>query len=285
MDLEFEITNQVLKRIDNQEVCNKDYNNYSCNFFFEETNDDVDKFIIFKDGWNNTITIHLDETQSCPVPNKMLMGSFFKVYVYIGELKTNAVSIPLNYLTFPKHSCDETDVDDSYEYDNHNEIIDDCPKLHHYDCDDADKCVTNEVDAFIEIFNTLDTLFDRVEYNDKEIFFYNKDNLIETISLPFLTFAEIRQLIQNYVAEDLLTNLPNATSNQHGLLSASDKEKLDNLSNVALTGNYTDLMNIPSEFNPSHHHHIVEDVTDYEDTFNHDLNLILDLLSDEIRKN
>ena len=263
MDLEFEIDNQILKRTDTETLFNKDYDNYTCNVTFTETDDSVDKFIIFTDGWNNKITIHLteDENYSCPLPNRMLRGSLFKVTVYDGELKTNQLTIPLSFKSYPKTENNTELVEDDYEYDAHTGVVIDCPKPipyphHHSGCDDGVICNTNEVDVFLEIYNTLRTLINRVEYNDKEVLFYNDNTLIETVSLPFLTKNEIQRLITQYIEEDLLNNLPIASSSQQGLLSASDKEKLDNLSNVALTGDYNDLNNIPLSFNPSPHNHL-----------------------------
>ena len=60
--------------------------------------------------------------------------------------------------------------------------------------------------------------------------------------------------------------------------------KASDLPRIALTGDYNDLINIPEEFNPSHHNHLVVDVVDYEENINVDLNALLDFLGDEIAK-
>ena len=99
--LEFEVHNQILTRIDSQDVLNKSRNIYKCLFTFEEDSEwiNLNKFVIFKDGWGNSSTVHLGKssnTLSCLVPDEILRGSYFQVSIYAGDLiTTNNVSVAL----------------------------------------------------------------------------------------------------------------------------------------------------------------------------------------------
>ena len=260
MDLTFLITNETLYRTDNTTVIHHDYNNYTCHFDFSEEWDNLDKIIIFKDGWNNKITIHLSENETeCPLPNRMLQGSYFKTIVECETLKTNTLSIPLSFHQ-PTTSSNTSTIDDEYEYDPPNTTG--CSQDTSHDCNTYEKCSKNEEDAIFEIFNTLETLYDKVVYEDKQLLFYNKNNLLETISLPFLNQGEIEDLVENKI----VSRLSNAYHT------------------IAFTGDYNDLENVPVEFNPSPHNHTVNDVVDYNSDLNMNLGQLLDLLSDEIRK-
>lgn len=59
---------------------------------------------------------------------------------------------------------------------------------------------------------------------------------------------------------------------------------ISELSKVAVTGEYIDLENIPKSFPPSLHNHMVNDITDYRESVDNDLNILLDELGDEIAK-
>ena len=58
-----------------------------------------------------------------------------------------------------------------------------------------------------------------------------------------------------------ITNHINSTNNPHGVTA----DQL-NISNVGKTGDYGDLSNIPSEFNPSAHNHAISDVTNLQNS-------------------
>ena len=85
--LEFEVHNQTLKRLDSQNVVNRNRNVYKCRFIFEEDSEwtNLNKFAIFTDGWGNSSTQHLGKNSdilTCLVPDQMLKGSYFKISIY-----------------------------------------------------------------------------------------------------------------------------------------------------------------------------------------------------------
>ena len=200
--IEFKVNGQVLTRVDNEKIIGKSHNTYKCRFTFEEDSEwtNVNKFVIFTDGWGNSSTQHLGKNSnilSCLIPSGMLQGSYFKISVYGGHLTTtNSLSIALvqsGYKrTIPFH---------------HN----------HHHC--------NDEDIWVEIFNSLDTIIDSIIYDNHTLHLYHKDDLIESIYLPFIEENELSNLVDELVN----TKIPLATSEKEGLLSSEDKTKLDTI--------------------------------------------------------
>lgn len=201
--LEFEINGQVLTRIDSQDVMNKNHNIYKCRFTFEEDSEwmNVNKFVIFTDGWGNSSTQHLGKKGnilSCLVPSKMLKGSYFKISVYGGDLiTTNNLSISL--------------IQSGYKHHHH---------FHHGE--------HHSYDIFVEIFNRLDNTFDSIVYDDSTLQLFCRDELVETIYLPFIREEDIKDLLEANIQE-YLTTVDVASSEANGLLSSEDKVKLDSI--------------------------------------------------------
>ena len=201
--LEFEVDNQVLKRIDSQDIVNNSENIWKCQFTFDENSEwvDINKFVIFKDGWGNTSTVHLgneNNVLSCYIPNKVLRGSYFYISVFGGGHTTNNVSIALIQSGYKPHCASP-----------------------YYKC--------GEKDIFREIFKRLDKSVDSIVYDRHILNLYCKDKLLESIYLPFLLEDEFSELVEILVREYVDTNLPTATNSSNGLLSKEDKEKLDSI--------------------------------------------------------
>lgn len=238
---------------------NKNYNLYNCVFTFEVDSDwiDLEKFVIFRDDWRNPYVVHLKgegNVLSCLVPDCVLDGDNFKVSVFAGDLlSTNNVTIRLL----------ESGYTDGF-YQN---------------------CKEKQKDIFVEIFDELDGKVDDVIYdNDKKCFrFYSKGELLKSLLVPVITEEEAETICTN-VLNNWIYEVPTATESSDGLLSYEDKIKLDLIKSVAFTGDYSDLNNIPNEFTPKAHNHIMNDVVDYDENISLDLNNMLDFLYDEIRK-
>lgn len=207
MILEFNVdNNQILKRIDHQKIVNNTRNYHRCRFTFAEDSEwlNLNKFVIFTDGWGNTNTVHLgkgSDVLCCLIPDNILKGSYFKVSLYGGTLyTTNNVSIPLTQsgYTHNKPSCNL------------------------------------QKDIFVEIFEKIDSKISNIVYDDHCIHTYNEDGLIESIFLPFPTSEEINDTINT------LTDLINSKTNENhthpladdmvdGFMSSMDKVKLDTI--------------------------------------------------------
>ena len=208
----------------------------------------VDKFVIFSDNWDNVCRVHLGEEDVCEclVPSSMLNSSYFRVAVYGGDLvSTNNVAIPLLMSGY---------IDPSNPDYLHNWVYG----------------VQNDI--FVEIFNKINARVHHIIYADKSLYLYTERELLESVYLPFVTTDESISIVRSLVEE------------YFGTIPFDIIENLNNLSSVAWSGDYEDLENIPSEFTPKHHEHLVSEVTDYEDKVNLDFNNLLDLLVDEIAK-
>ena len=67
-----------------------------------------------------------------------------------------------------------------------------------------------------------------------------------------------------------------------GEISAFNLVTTDELSNVAVSGSYTDLVDVPETFPPSQHDHLSEDILDFESNVEGDMDLLLICLTDKI---
>lgn len=170
MNLEFDVNNtQRLTRTDSTtEVVSKNYNTYRCRFTFSDEWIDLNKFVIFRDGWGETTTVHIGKGSSilcCMVPNNVLDGTHFKLMVYGGDLlSTNNVSIPLVTSGYTNGLTDPS-------------------------------CTRKQKDIFIEIFNELDTKPDSIVYSNHCLNLFNKDTLVESVYLPFADETIVDDLI------------------------------------------------------------------------------------------
>lgn len=71
IEIQLQTTNQLLKRIDKEIIVNKSRNIIKAKFNIEgDIWDDVDKFVIFTDAFDNKKTVHLglDSICECVVP-------------------------------------------------------------------------------------------------------------------------------------------------------------------------------------------------------------------------
>ena len=238
--LEFEVHNQVLTRVDSQDVVSKSHNIYKCRFTFEEDSEwfDKNKFAIFTDGWGNSTTQHLGkngEILTCLVPEKMLKGSYFKISVYAGDLvTTNNVSVALIKSGYTRRKRTS--------------------------CPDEGK------DIFVEIFDRLDNNVDSIIYNDHSLHLFNRDEIVESIYLPFVEENELRELVQNLVNEFILDKVPLADNETDGLLSHEDKTKLDSIEIGANKTIVDNEINSMSE-NPISNSAVAEALNTKEDTY------------------
>ena len=104
--LQFEIQQQSLKRTDHEFLVNKSKNIIQAHFKFsgELWEENSEKYVIFKDSWNNKTRIHLDEN-SCKIPDNVLEGDFFKLAIYAGDrITTNYIIVPLSSTISPQKS-------------------------------------------------------------------------------------------------------------------------------------------------------------------------------------
>ena len=175
MNLEFDVNNtQKLTRTDTTEVVSKNYNTYRCRFTFSDEWIDLNKFVIFRDGWGETTTVHIGKGSHilcCMIPDNVLDGTHFKVMVYGGDLlSTNNVSIPLVTSGYMNGLSDPT-------------------------------CTRKQKDIFIEIFDELDAKIDSIVYNNHCLNLFCKDKLVESVYLPFADEETVNDLLTSTTRE------------------------------------------------------------------------------------
>lgn len=235
MDLEFVINNQILKRIDSQDVVSKNHSIYKCRFIFEEDSDwdDVNKFVIFTDGWGSSTTVHLGNSSNiltCLVPDNVLKGSYFKISVYGGDLlTTNNVSVLL--------------IESGY--------------MEHKD----PGCNKHHKDVFVEIFDRLNSAIDSAFYEDHCIHLFSRDSLIESVYLPFIEETEIAEIVSTEIQNYL-------DSHETGLLTPEDRTKLDSVepgANRTITDDSLD----PSSTNPISNRAVADALNGKEDSYDY----------------
>ena len=258
--LEFEVHNQTLIRIDSQDVMNKNKNQYQCRFIFEEDSEwvELNKFVLFTDGWGNSRTQHLGNNSnilSCLIPDKMLSGSYFKISVYAGDLiTTNTISISL--------------IDSDYRRRHHSDRYLSC------DCDSS----SHGKDIFVEIFERLDYTVDSIFYDKNTLHLFNRDQLLESVYLPFLEEEDIKSLVKDLTREFIL-DLPVASSESDGLMSRGDFVKLDNIECGANRTIVDDSLDSESD-NPVSNKVITDALNRQDENINHLDNRITDTVND-----
>lgn len=142
-------------------------------------------------------------------------------------------------------------------------------------------------DIFYDIYNQLEQKIDRIDYKDNVFSIYSSNKLIKQVDLfdkALIKKLIDEQLIEFNIDDELSLTSENPVQNKIITQELNKKQNIDSLPKVAKTGDYNDLKNIPDEFNPTHHNHIVVDVVDYEENINFDLGRLLDGLYDEITK-
>ena len=194
--IEFEVRGQQLKRIDSQQIMNKNINRYKCKFVFEDESEwiELNKFAIFEDGWRNQAVAHLgvgDEIE-CLVPEKVLRGSYFKVSLYAGELiTTNSITVALIQSGYPR-------------------------KVRQYPS-------SHQNDIFSDIFKQLDATVDKITYGNHNLYLYHQEECLDTIYLPFVLEEDFEGMVENLIDEYVV----NVFSQR--VLSDIDRDKLDSI--------------------------------------------------------
>ena len=214
MNLNFEVINQKLKRLDENIIINKTHNYVYCNIIFSTSDwTGLDKFIIFKDGWGDVYRVHLgeeDEFNDIKIPNNLMEGTRFSISIYGGDrLTTNELLI----MVAPSGYTSKFQV----------------PQYH------------DEKDIFVEIFEGLESKIDNIVNVDNKLICYSNENIV--CEVPLIS--------------------------------------IDDLADVAYTGDYNDLINIPTEFPPLSHTHESEDIVDFEDNVGVDFRILADLIRRE----
>lgn len=260
MKIKFEIDNNDIKI--KKPLDNDVYNNIDCYFnFVSEEWFCVEKYVIFWDNKNKSIILSLGDKKHgfCKLPDSII-GDYFYLQVYASnkiltsKLKVN-INIDSNQVNYEDTQIKEKEAN----------------------------CWEQRNDLLKE----KNRIINKIEYENNNILIYSQNRLIKTINLvdhELLQKINDGISLENIVDTVLSEDSENAIANKTVYNALLDFLKESDLSRIALTGDYNDLKNIPTEFNPIHHNHVVVDVIDYEENIDFDLGKLLDSLYDEITK-
>lgn len=256
MDLKFEIINNIIKQKTNFQQSD----NITCLFKFITSDwKSLEKYVIFWDEQEKSFiqSIGKKEKSSCKIPKEILNKDYFYIQIYANDnFYTNKIKI--DSFIEPEHCPHQIKKKEKQKKKN--------------------KC-----------HEGIDTslIIDDIDYLDNKIIFYSDKKIVRTIDIVDSNLlnkikkgTSIEYIVDTILSEDSLKPIANKAV-YDALL---DCLKESDLSTIAFTGNYNDLKNIPKEFKPKKHNHVVVDVVDYEENINIDLNSLLDLLGDEIAK-
>lgn len=254
MLFEFKIYNKELVKINNQNAINTD--RYTkCRFYFQkEIWQDKEIYVTFIDetGYNQIMVLgKWNEVLSCTIPKQFLKGKYFKIFAYTDTLfRTNTIKVNTNL-------------------------------------EKCNTCRTHNHNAVKYLTDELKQKIDNIIFEDNQLKCYSNNTLIDTIYIDNVDEAVVQQQIDLHF-QNLNPKIDNIIFINNNLICYADNEVVCtiplSLSDVAWSGDYNDLNNIPETFNPSQHTHQMVDVTDYEDNVSMDLNVLLDFLGDEISK-
>ena len=190
IEIQLKTENQRLTRTDKTTIVDHSKNIIKARFTIEgEVWDGIDKFAIFTDAFENKTTVHLgtESICSCVVPASCLKTSFFKIIVYGGDLiLTNYVTIPL--------------VESGYTR-----------KHHEHDCDGKD--------IFVEIFESLKSKIDNIIFADGCLQIFSNGQLVDSVYLPFVEEAHVRELIDEQIREYITSGEMNRFLKEQGYIN------------------------------------------------------------------
>ena len=141
INLNFIVEGQIMQRTDKNLVVNKSKGYIFTNFLFDEEWEGMQKFALFKNDHGKTYACSLGSSTECrcSVPAQAMTGKYFKVSVYGGEGEDLLTSNLLNVVLLP--SGYTTSIEDP----SHNNV---------------------GVDAFVEVYEKLESKISRIEYED-----------------------------------------------------------------------------------------------------------------------
>lgn len=251
MILNFKIKEKKIFKLQDKKIDNLSY--YKCKFYFDYptwNNKEIFVNFINDSGYSKSVFLgKYESVLSCTIPKRIITDNqTFQIFLYANNIKTNKISV---------HLFGQTE-----QYVERDQVIE-------------------------NVLQQIDKKIDNVVFNNNRIEFYSNNNLINTIYIDNIDVNIIKSEMQSYFAQ-MNPKIDNIVLNDNVIICYADSEIICEiplmLSDVAWTGSYNDLKNIPNEFNPSQHTHEMIDVIDYEDNVSMDLNVLLDNLSDEINK-
>ena len=251
MNLKFEIENGILRYKKPRNNIHDDSDGLFSSFVFTTPDwKHIDKYAIFWDKKGKSFIRFLGKgmKERCPTPQEVLNDLFFYVQVYANDnVKTQKIKVF---------------------------IYDEIP--HHHTRKKYDKKSLND------FFRQMENKIDNIIYDDNKLLVYANNSLVKTIDIVdegLLAKIAIGDAPQFIVDEALSETSEHPVSNKIIYEALQEKANINNLSTVAFTGDYNDLINKPTSLPMEPHTHDSSDITNWEDSVEEDFdNFINDLI-------
>lgn len=223
MILEFNVSNNILKKKDASIKVEQSSDYCKCRFYLRKMWKDSVLFATFTNDLGYIETVRLGEyakVLSCIVPPRISSGGFFSFYIYSNDRKTNTISITLTNIQQKKEK----------------------------------KC-----NVISEIFSQIAVKIDEIIYDNYQIKCYSNGILVDAIYIGNVD----EEIVKDWISEQMITFK-------------------ETLADVAFTGSYRDLTDVPETFKPSAHLHGTTDITDINELNDEEKGNLLSLLTNEI---
>lgn len=251
MSFKFEIENKTIRQ-----KKTKDQEDLFCSFIFCTPEwKHLEKYVIFwnKQGKSSIRYIGDGIKGQCPIPKSVLDDLYFHIQVYANdELFTHKIKIFSYEQKRPEHF---------YKHNNKKRMLN-------------------------KFFESMENKIDNIVYEDNKLLIYSNNKLSKTIDIVDEQLLEkvLTNTAPDYIVDTALSpesNHPLANKVIYELLQT--KMDLTSLSNVAFTGSYNDLVDVPEEFTPAQHNHNVEDINDFDDNVEESFDEFFDAIEQEFR--
>lgn len=224
------INNNLLTRVDNEKIIKDNRNPIDSTFNFDESWNDCEKFVLFRDDRGRQRREYLGKAGSIfsiPVPYDMTKSRYFTVTVYAeGSITTNSVIVYF--------------LEDCVRHYQRGKVHHHKHKHDHYDPHE-------EKDIFVDIYEQIHSCFDSIEFHENTLEFFANRELTYSVRLPFADETTVRA----WMAESDMRNiqieqaLENKADKLHTHTSDDVTDLSDNMdeSVYALVSDLTDAIN------------------------------------------
>lgn len=256
MNLKFEIEDMILKQKKSFNFKKNDLDNLFCSFVFTTPEwKHIEKYAVFWNRKGKSTVRYLGNgiKEQCALPEMVLNDLFFYIQVYAN--------------------------DDVYTHKLKVYTLEDVPTKNHCKKEHQKK---KSLDDF---FRQMEQKIDNIIYDNGKFLIYANNKLINSIDViddalisRIITGVAPEFVVQNTLSED--SDLP--VSSRVVYQALQNKVDINSLPPVAITGNYNDLIDIPTEFPPIAHTHSSNDIEDWEDSIDEDLDSFIDNLIEKL---
>ena len=251
MNFKFEVNEDIL--IQKKSHHYEDLDDLFCSFVFTSREwKHLEKYAVFWNRRGKSTIRYLGRglKEKCTIPKMVLNDLFFYVQVYANDsVKTRKTKV---FTSEPIHG--------DLNHDKHN------------------KRMLNR------FFEEMENKIDNIVYEDNKLLIYANNTLVESIDLvdDALVYKVLQGNTPTFVTDMALSpdsDLPIANKAVYNALQ--EKIDISSLATVALTGSYNDLIDIPTEFNPSEHTHNADDITNLGNSVDENIDDLMDQLINE----